>query len=49
LAESQGKKGNTVNIPNESGLNDQLLLETWSLAERIIEEFNEYGGGPESE
>jgi hypothetical protein len=43
------KQGNTVNMPNESGLNDQLLLETWSLAERIIEEFNEYGGGPESE
>ena len=30
-----------------TGLNDKLLFEYWSRAERIISNFNEYGGGPE--
>ena len=30
-------------------LNDELLMEYWEKAEKIISEFNEYGGGPEDE
>ena len=43
------KQGSSVEIPNDSDLADQLLLETWSLAESIIEKFNEYGGGDGSD
>ncbi|MEW5936943.1 MAG: hypothetical protein AB1665_03875 [Candidatus Thermoplasmatota archaeon] len=43
------KKDESVETPNETGLTDQLFLETWCLAESIIEKFNEYGGGDESE
>jgi len=30
-------------------LNDELLMEYWYKAEEIIDEFNEYGGGPEDD
>ena len=33
----------------ENGLNAQLALEHWRRAEKIIDEFNAYGGGPEDE